>query len=814
YGYNAAKKNNVLASPDLPRDTEWNNVCLLDTRIPSIDIGNYIISPNPQRNASVPIAVGKTTQGALMEYSWTTESDAPAMYDTQFVLTSSSQNLTLESKGRTGVYYLHIYMKSVYGKVSTRTYGPFLFDNSIPTISGLMVEESTKALKERNVVFYVNDEPRGQTASGIAQVYMYYLFKGEEVPETVKLFDVNNDEKQNLISISENNRVVFLLNYEHLGIPKESQKDVTMAFYAVDGLGNSATISTYTFCPTVVNFDSRSEVEVQMSVSKEEFFNADSVPVYNVAGVAPRFDFTFSRQADEYDVRELYIGDKEIAQGDFDRYMDFSADADGVHVYFKSEVIGFVRINFKAVSGTGENHSVQNSSDVVFYLTNGTDKAETYNYVATGNGTLFINKVYMLDSSVYYYHNGEGVRQKNYNDTARPMAFSSRDKAVEYVTYYEMQDLGILEIKTASIASSLNTGDGSYRKAAADAAVNASIGQVWVRYKRATWDNATTSDAWVYYYLGTASEIDPDRLPSSLSAAIAQVTESIVGRGGYRYLTSYDDGLDKNGSPYLDKKQIAVGTLRTFLTNTGLELRTAVSYTGDPGIYDSFVTPAGESEQCSLVTTYNFTYGKFTKLFYTNQVDASGYPIAKEFKHLPEGTVFGSLDIDGGVYWMRECDENGVRDYKVYLDKTAPTLNVTYQNASGDSVDRELDASVDGMSVNGKVLRIKGFSSTVTEIDGMAYVAVFKKNGVLVGVYRAEDIPGIGIEIGEGQYYLEVSDRSGNVYKVSLSLNSTPMEVKVVSEENRYVRINCNRDASEVKLFEIYLDNKLIESNY
>lgn len=814
YGYNASKKNNVLSSPDLPRDTEWNNVCLLDTRIPSIDLGNYIISPNPQRNASVPIAIGKTTQGALMEYSWTTESDAPAMYDTQFVLTSSSQNLTLESKGRTGAYYLHIYMKSVYGKVSTRTYGPFLFDNSIPTISGLMVEEATKALKERNVVFYVNDEPRGQASSGIAQVYMYYLFKGEEVPETVKLYDVNNDEKQNLISISENNRVVFLLNYEHLGIPKESQKDVTMAFYAVDGLGNSATISTYTFCPTVVNFDSRSEVEVQMSASKEEFFNADSVPVYNVAGVAPRFDFTFSRQADEYDVRELYIGDKEIAQGDFDRYMDFTADADGVHVYFKSEVIGFVRINFKAVSGTGENHSVQNSSDVVFYLTNGTDKAETYNYVATGNGTLFINKVYMLDSSVYYYHNGEGVRQKNYNDTARPMAFSSRDKAVEYVTYYEMQDLGILEIKTASIASSLNTGDGSYRKAAADAAVNASIGQVWVRYKRATWDNATTSDAWVYYYLGTASEIDPDRLPSSLSAAIAQVTESIVGRGGYRYLTSYDDGLDKNGSPYLDKKQIAVGTLRTFLTNTGLELRTAVSYTGDPGIYDSFVTPAGESEQCSLVTTYNFTYGKFTKLFYTNQVDASGYPIAKEFKHLPEGTVFGSLDIDGGVYWMRECDENGVRDYKVYLDKTAPTLNVTYQNASGDSVDRELDASVDGMSVNGKVLRIKGFSSTVTEIDGMAYVAVFKKNGVLVGVYRAEDIPGIGIEIGEGQYYLEVSDRSGNVYKVSLSLNSTPMEVKVVSEENRYVRINCNRDASEVKLFEIYLDNKLIESNY
>ena len=720
----------------------------------------------------------------------------------------------LEAKGLSGAYYLHIYMKSVYGKVSTQTYGPFLFDNSIPTISGLTIEEATKGLRERNVVFYVNDEPRGQASSGVAQVYMYYLFKGDDAPQTLKLYDINSEEKRNLITISENNRVVFLLNYSDLGMSKEEQKDVTMAFYAVDGLGNAATISTYTFYPTIVSFDSRSDVEVQMNASKEVFFDADTTPVYNVAGGSPRFDFVFSRQADEYDIKQLFIGSKEIAKERFAEYLDYTSDIDGVHVQFKSNIIGYIRINFNAISGTGDNHTVQESSDIVFYLTNGTDKVDTYNYLATSNGTLFINKVYMLEGSVYYYHNGEGVRQKNYNDTSKSMAFSSREKALEYIQYYEMQDLGIFEIKTASQAAALNTGDGNYRKAALDASVQASVGQVWVRYKRATWDNATTSDALVYYYLGTSSEIDPERLPTSLYAAIMQVSETIVDRGGYIYLTSGNDGLDANGAPYLDKVQIEVSRLTKYVTNTGLEFRSAVTFEGDPDIYDSFVTPAGEDERCSLVTTYNFEYGPFTKLFYTNQMDSEGAPIAKEFKLLPEGTVFGSLNIDGGVYWLRECDENGVRDYKVYLDKTAPTINVSYENAKGEYVEREIDSSVDGMTINGKVLNIKGFSATTKEIDAMSYIAVFKKNGVLMNVYRSEDIPTSGIEIGEGQYYIEISDRSGNMYKVSVSLNSTPLAVKVTPEENRYIRINCNRDATEIKLFEIYLDNKLIESNY
>lgn len=815
YAYNASKKNNIVELPEIPKDSEWDNSCSLDTRIPRIDLdGTYVPASTPQRSASVPLSISKATSGAELEYSWTVESDAPADYDKKMTLTSSQQRVVVEAKGLSGTYYLHVYMKSVYGKVTTKTYGPFYFDNSMPTITGLSVEDATKGLKERNVTFYVSDDPKGQASSGVAQVYMYYLIKGDDKSKLVTLYDVNGDERNNKITIYENNRVSFLLSYDMLGIQKEEQKDVTLAFYAVDGLGNSAEISTYAFCPAVVNFDVRSEVGVTMLCDKGEFFNADSISVYNVAGVQPKFDFVFSKQADEYEIRELYIGGKQIATNKFDDYIEYNADIDGVHLKFKSGVVGFVRINFKAITGAGETPTVQESSDITFYLTNGTDKAVTNNFKVTENGTLLINKVYMLDSgSVYYYHNGEGVRQKNYNNTSRAMAFSSRAKALEYVKYFEMQDLSTRKL-TASEASALNIGDGNYRKATADSSVNASAGQVWIRYKRATWDRSESSNDWVYYYYGTSSEIDPERLPASLSAAIDQVAETIVARGGYRYLTSADDYLDRNGSPYLDAKQIAVERQSTYLTNTGEEFRSVVVYEGDPDIYDSYVTPAGEDEPCSLVTTYNFVYGDYTKLFYTNQMTASGDPIDKEFKLLPAGTVFGSLNIDGGVYWIRECDENGVRDFKVYIDKTAPSITITYENAKGESIDRELDSSIDGMSINGKVLKIKGFSATATETDTMAYVAVFKKNGIQLNVYRKEDIPASGIEIGEGRYDLEIADRSGNIYKVSVSLNSTPMEVKVIPEENRHVRIVCNRDATEVKEFEIYLDNKLIESNY
>ena len=315
YGYNSSKRNNFSTTvPELPRNTEWNNACSLDTRMPVIDLDtNYYLPSGPQRTASVPIVVTKAASGAEMEYSWTVEAEAPAMYEKKRTLNSSQQRVILEASGLSGTYYLHVYMKSVYGKVATRTFGPFTFDNSIPTISGLFVEEATKGLKERNVVFYIKDEPYGEASSGIAQVYLYYLWNGSD-PQVRLLYDVNADENKNFIKIPENNRVSFLLTYEALGISKEEQKDVTMAIYAVDGLGNSPNISGYTFCPTVVNFDARSEVEVEMSCSKSEFFNADGTPVYNVVGGDPRFDFTFSRQADEYDIRELYIGGTRIAE--------------------------------------------------------------------------------------------------------------------------------------------------------------------------------------------------------------------------------------------------------------------------------------------------------------------------------------------------------------------------------------------------------------------------------------------------------------------------------------------------------------------
>ena len=382
--------------------------------------------------------------------------------------------------------------------------------------------------------------------------------------------------------------------------------------------------------------------------------------------------------------------------------------------------------------------------------------------------------------------------------------------AAEYVRYYEYLDLSLFVIPTDAVAINLNAGDGTYRKAAADNGITALKGQVWIRYKRATWNDVTSADAWVYYYYGNSTVIDLDNLPSSLSTAIESVVRTIVNKGEYVYLTSDNNGLDANDAPFLAPEQIHTERITAYKNNVGQNYLAQNVFTGDSGIYNSFVTPAGYSS-CVLATAYNFVYGEYTRLFYARD-DGYGNPVANEFKELREGVTFASQNMDGGVYWIRECDENGVRDYRVYIDKTAPTVSIAYVSAKNTSNTMELDASVDGLTLNGKSLSIVGFGAT--EIDPLAYVAVYKKNGVLVNVYRADDIPTGGVEIPEGQYYFVVLDRSGNKYTVNFAVNMTELVVKTYLEENRFIRLACNRDVSEIKTFEIYLDDKLIASNY
>ena len=803
YAYNVSKENNKLDVQEMPKETQK---CNLDSRTPSVNMTNEI-KTNSTKNAVVNLAFSRVSVGATLYYSWTVDSEPPVDYALSKSITSNDLNgVNIEGNGMSGVYYLHVRIESAYGKSETKTFGPFYFDNQAPVITDLEVEDATKALEKRTISFTINELPKGSAGSQIENVYLYYGIHGESDNNVLVLY--NKDSSKNYFEIAENGRVSFVLNTSDLNMATETQGYYDLGFYASDSLGNVSNVANYVFCNDIVNFDNRSSIDITVETEAVPIFAAEDVDVYD-SNSNISFKFTFSYQADEYNVNEFYLGDTLIDKDQYGAYFTVVNEVDGITLNIKQGLVGYVRLNLIATSGLGQSVAERTSRDFSFYISNGFSSSITYNYNAVKNGTVFINKVYFLGTYAFYYNDGTSIKQTNYNDTALLQAFSSIDKAKEYVRYYELLDLGILRINTSAVAESLNSGDGSYRKASQDNSIRADIDQVWIRYKRSTWSESTSADAWVYYYYGSTTDIDLDNLPTSLNQAINQVVDTIVSKGKYEYLTTYNEGLNKYNSPTLNIKQINPERLSTYDSKSGASFRVANVFVGDPGIYNSEVNPAGFAA-CSLATTYQFVYSNYTKLFYVRD-DGTGRIAEKDLKILPEGTVFGELDLAEGVYWVREIDENGARDYQVYIDKTAPHVIIQYVNASDEEVRMEIDSSVNGLSYGWKSISILGITN---EIDEMAYVAVYKKNGTLYGVYRKDEIPSSGVEIPEGIYYFEILDRSGNMYKVNVALTDSPLEVKVQISDNRFLKVDCNREDNQIVSYEIYLDDQLIESNY
>lgn len=803
YAYNVNKENNKAYISELPKATYK---CNLDSRTPSVNMTNDIKS-SPVRNTTVNLAFSKLSAGAMLYYSWTTDSNVPVDFAFKKPITTNElEGLNIECTGLNGVYYLHVNVESAYGKIETKTFGPFYFDNQAPIISNLEIEDPSKPLDKRNVSFTIEELPKGSAGSTIDKIYLYYGIHGEQTNNRLVVY--SKDGSDNLFEINENGRVSFVLYGNKIGLLEESQGYYDIGFYASDTLGNTTTIVNYTFCKDVVNFDNRSSVEINVETTATPIFTAEGINLYDTNDDLS-FRFRFSYQADEYNINEFYLGDTLISRDNYADYFSAVNEADGITLTIRKGLVGYIRLNLMATSGSGQSEINRDSRYFSFYISDGFNNAVTKNFEAVDNGTLLINKVYFLGTYSYYYHDGTSIKQLSYNDTSLLQAFSSKEKAKEYVRYYEILDLGVLRINTQAVADSLNSGDGSYRKASQDNSINAEVDQVWIRYKRSTWSESTSPDAWVYYYYGSTTDIDLNNLPQSLSLAIEQVVETIVAKGGYEYLTNDNEGLDKYNSPVLNVKQINTGRITAYSSLSEATFRVANTFVGDPDIYNSMITPAG-FDACSLATTYQFVYSNYTKLFYAKD-DGTGKIPEAQLNVLPEGTVFGELDLVEGIYWIREIDENGARDYQVYIDKTAPSVKIRYVNADDEQFTMSLDSSVNGLTYGWKSIEILEITN---EIDDMAYVAVYKKNGVLYGVYRKDEIPTNGVQIPEGLYYFEILDRSGNMYKINIALTDSPLEVKVRIEDSRYIKVDCNREENQIVSYEIYLDDLLISTNY
>ncbi|MGN1062304.1 MAG: hypothetical protein ACI4RO_04175, partial [Candidatus Scatosoma sp.] len=434
----------------------------------------------------------------------------------------------------------------------------------------------------------------------------------------------------------------------------------------------------------------------------------------------------------------------------------------------------------------------------------------TSHYAKVQNGTLLINKVYQLsETSVFTYKDSDGVvKTAQYGNTALPASFSSAYEAKKYVFFNELLDLYAVKINAAQ-AIWLNEGTTSNYVKAKNENVTAVEGQVWIRYKSAAWEATSSSNAWVYYYYGPSAtaEIDTDRLSDNLFNSLNAVCERIVGYGGETFLAG-EGKLNALGEPYLAPAQLHTVRESASRSVSGTVFSSEAYYAGDTSIYASYANVDGTDYV--IATNLPLTFGAYTKLYYKSADSA-------EYREIKTGTVYLSDAIKvTGVYDIKEYDENGMSVFKVYVDVNAPVLTALIMDVDGGSRSVDFDEQAQGIVYNAKIVVFNGISGL--EKDECAYVAVYKymtsTTGSLLNVYSMDQISSGNIFLDNGNYHIEVSDRSGNSYSFVLRIDYTGLVCSVNEEPNRYVKVDCNRTEEQIALYEITCNGKLVSSTY
>ena len=165
-----------------------------------------------------------------------------------------------------------------------------------------------------------------------------------------------------------------------------------------------------------------------------------------------------------------------------------------------------------------------------------------------------------------------------------------------------------------------------------------------------------------------------------------------------------------------------------------------------------------------------------------------------------------------GVYYIRELSTEGVAIYAIYIDKAAPDVKFTHTDENGNFVEIPVDGK-EIIDITAKDLYIGSIS--LNEYDRLSYVAVYKASSLsLVGVYTAAELGMAPVKLTDGNYYIVVSDRSGNHYTLTAKVSSTPLECKPTVYTDKYIKISCNRRSDQILRYEVYLNGELLSSTY
>lgn len=776
--------HNALANPKTDLTISYS----VDLRKPSIE-ADYKTTNTAKKSVEVPIIINALGEDGTLYYSWQTTDEEPTSYE--YVVTNLSDVYTIRASGMTGQYYLFVKAVSFYGKQTVIDVGSFKFDNQAPSVDYQVSGDLTSKAFKINV----NDLLSSTSySSGLDQIVLTFSTDqaGKNVVKTYT-YDGNGEK--------EFSKTVDVLASD-LGLDENEYGTFYATIQAVDALGNKTQTET-----SKHKFDRRTFFD---AVFDSATTNGESVVMqtlstdYTIINTTNGATLNFAISDISSAQVELII--KNYANKTFD--LEITQTKSNISVLIPSEFeTGYYVIHFVAT----ETGTSKYSKETTFYFTHNMQDNNLQYYSKIDSGLLLTNSVYQLNSDLnYYYMDKDGnIQTENYGNSSKSATFSSKYEAIKYIKYMEYQDL--YPVKINSTQADLLNGKNSpnFLKASGET-TTATANQIWIRYKISSFDSDPTTSQWVYYYYqGDTTTIRQEYLSTNLLTTMDTICSRIATNYGKSTVLTGEGNLNKYNEPYLASEQIHASYESVSVTKCGTSFSQAIYYDGDTKIYNSTITEAEKSYK--IASNLEISSNGFNKLFYKSidntdytEIDLEKYAnIAEKIK-------------TSGVYDLIELDYNGTRKYSVYIDKDAPALTGYLQDSNGTITTKEFNKSSAGITYTTKAFSFGAFLDV--EKDPLAYVSVWKyltnKTGELISVYLRSDLLTNSYTLSDGDYHIEVYDRSGNGYSFIIRVNANDFECDTVETENEYITVTCNREEGEIQTYAIYLNGELLTSKY
>ena len=804
-------------------------------------------------------------------YQWSNSKELPESYSSKLIFNTYKDGEVMKNifGSGNGEMYLHMKTQSFYGKSAisdalTTVYdpadksavytpfGPFKFDNTAPSISASDIR-ITGSLKEQTIsVPFPNDN----NGSGLRDISLYYIDKsGNEV--RLKRFEPSD-------FVGEPKTLTYKISHKAVGVGVDAVGNVVLArdtvdFYWViaDKIGNSSgktaefslvfdtndylaeeieSVGPYNISDSdgAANFEDTTQkiddltyiYDYRLNSGKSfgSYTGSDKTTYYTFSFVIKNGAFAKPGSGESEDIGsysvDIYYNGTQLDSDSYELVED--GEGTGVYVALIFSRIQSGRYDLQLKRTEGESMRVSNVYSV--YATDGeNDDTVVKNQIE--NGTLLSNTVYQLSAAYpyFYYKDNEGAVQKvYYNGTNKPATFSSISKAKEYVYYKELSDIYLVRL-TAATASALNSGTAGYLIAKGETAVPRA-GQYWIRYKSNAWTPTSGESAWVYYYYGESDELAEGALSVNLLSALNAVANRIVGYGKAIVLTDAslflgnnsigDRLLDEYGMPYLAPGQVHITDELSMETMCGNAWSTAVGFAADKNIYKSKISVGveGTAEYNEIPIIGKFSLPEDAIFQYMTYEQYKSGTSSWQTLNIKKGEALFDVFKASGVYYIREISTAGVSVCSFYVDKEAPKVTFSRTDENGSLKEIPVDGK-EIVDIRTKDLYIGSIDGN--EYDRLSYVAIYKVSDLsLVDIYTAADLDFASVKLEDGNYYIIVSDRSGNRYTVTAKVSSTPLECSIKESVDKHIKLTCNRKDSQIQIYEVYLNGVLLTSEY